>query len=396
MSQALLSLRSAPSNVWHLRRKKVPDELSLPADYVPTDYTSLPPEEPKKRGVNPIALGVLLLFVIGAIAAAYFLIPKNTKDEEPAAPKTELTFERARMIVSDNKLTTQIDAAVANAPDGSVVTATMLENDIPFDFFDAKKITETVTAGKVNFSIPENDTHDNGRKSSKYTVKLTVTRPDKDVAEFTSEPLEINATALTRFLGEDQANTDEPTPTTISEPTAVTEPPTAAPTAEPTAPAIGQLLPPLENVVISRPGIVYTTPYGPAVRRGDVVQGQLATLVVKLPVGADVWYLAVVPATGTAGWVNSNVIDLPASETNKISSATGESPYAVVFNGGNVRSAPGGAVVTQVNAGQNVKLIGRLGDNSWFNIETASGNGWVSAALLTVNPSVVDTIPVAP
>ncbi|MBA3471534.1 MAG: SH3 domain-containing protein, partial [Herpetosiphonaceae bacterium] len=267
----------------------------------------------------------------------------------------------------------------------------------PFEFFDPTKATETVSAGKVTFAIPETAVHENGRKSATYTVLLKVTRPDGESAEFRSNPVEINAAALTRFLGEDQAGTDEPTPTiVIAQPTSVNEPPTAAPV-EPTAPPIvGELLPPLENVVVSRPGIVYTTPYGPAVRRGDVVQGQLATLVVKLPVNSETWYLAVVPATGTAGWVNSSVIDLPASETNKISPVTGEAPYAVVFNGGNVRSAPGGTVITQVNAGQNVKLIGRLGDNSWFNIETAAGNGWVSAGLLTIDPNVVNTIPVAP
>ncbi len=398
MSEALLSLRSAPINVWHLRRKKVPDELSLPADYVPTDYTSLPPEEPKKKGVNPIALIVIALVLVGVIAAAYFLLPDGEKEGPPPVPATELTIDRARMIVSDNKLTTQIDATVANAPDGSEVTATLLEGEEPFEFFDPEFATAKVTGGEVSFSIPELDIHENGRKSDTYTVKLTVKRPDRNTADFISDPIEINATALIRFLGEGAPGA-EPTPTiVIEQPTAVvTDPPTEAPTAEPTPPPVGgEPLPPLENVVISRPGIVYTTPYGPAVRRGDVVQGQLATLVVKLPVNAETWYLAVVPATGTAGWINSSVIDLPASETNKISPVTGDSPYAVVFNGGNVRSAPGGTVVTQVNAGQNVKVIGRLGDNSWFNIETPSGNGWVGAALLTINPSVVDTIPVAP
>lgn len=396
MSQAVLPPRHAPSNVWYLRRKKVPDELSLPADYVPTDYTSLPPEEPKKRGINPLALGLLLLLVLGAIAAAYFLLPKNQEVATPPPPATTMEFSKTRMIVSENKLTTQIEAST-NAPDGSEVTATLLENDVPFEFFDAEAAKQTVTAGQVKFAVPESNAHEKGRRSAKYTVQLTAALPNGTTKVF-SAPLEINPGALSRFLGEDQAGgaVDEPTPTTQVVPTTPPEAPTTAPTSAPTPNPIDVAPVPVPDVVISKAGIVYTTPYGPALRRGDVVQGQIATIVVKLPISDETWYLAVVPATGVAGWINSNIIDLPPSDVARITTVTGEAPYAVVFNGGNVRATPGGNVVTQINAGQNVRLVGRLADSSWFQIESSSGNGWVIASLLTVNPNVLETIPVSP
>jgi restriction system protein len=154
---------------------------------------------------------------------------------------------------------------------------------------------------------------------------------------------------------------------------------------------------PLDNVVVSRAGIAYGTPYGPALQQGTVNANDVARIVVKLPVGSEVWYLAAIPATGVAGWINSNLIDLPASDVNQITPVSGEAPFAVVRNGGNVRSAPGGEVLRQVEAGLNVRLVERTSDSAWFKIEITPGEtGWVSGQLLTINPSVLAGVAVAP
>ena len=399
MSQALGSSFSAPSHVWHLRRKKVPDELSLPADYVPTDYTSLPPDEPKKSSpLRPILFLLVLLAVLGAVAYAVFVLPNNGDGATATAvPAGTITFDRARMLISEDKLTTQIDATSTNLPDGTTVTATMLENDVPFEFLDAEAATGAVTGGAIKLSIPETAVHENGRKSAKYSVKLTATLADGKTVE-ASENLEINQAALTRFLGEGAdvaAATTAPTTAPATAAPTTTDPPTAAPV-EPTAAPAGTPPVALENVVISRGGIAYGTPYGPALQQGNVNANDIARIVVKLPVNGETWYLAAIPATGTAGWINSSLIDLPASDVNQITTVSGEAPFAVVRNGGNVRSAPGGDVLRQVEAGLQVRLVARTADNAWFKIEIGSDSGWVSGQLLTINPDVAAGVAVAP
>ena len=391
MSQPIATPRPALGSVWQLRRKKVPDEISLPADYVPTDYTSLPPEEPKKKNTAPLVLGLIVTFLLlGAIAYATLFMNKGAA-EPTAIPAAKLEITRARMIVSSDKLTTQIEANT-DAPNGSEVTATLLENDAEFAFWDTTAITQTVDAGTIKFSIPEAAQHENGRSSAEYKVRLAVNVGGK----ITTDEKELEIISADRFYGSGSAvvpPTESPTAAPAETPQA-TEVPTVAPTAEP---AVGVKPTPLNGVVVSRDGAIYGSPYGPANQLGTVNASSVSNIVAKLPVGNEVWYLLVVPSTGAAGWVNSSAIDLPASDISKITSVSGDAPYAVVSNGGNVRAAPGGTVVTQVDAGMNVKLVSRLADSSWFQVEAANGQtGWVISSLLTINPDVLATVPVAP
>ncbi len=406
MSQVALTPRSQPTTVWQLRRKKVPDQLSLPADYVPTDYTSLPtPEEPKKGGgLGMVLVALVVLLVLGAIA--YGVISQSGGEEvvPTTIAKTALEIDRASMIVSDGKLTAQI-SITTDAPDNSQVGAILLEDGRPFEFFETDAMTTTVVGGKARLTIPEMDDHEDGRKSSEYTVLVTVASPDGAVLATANDAIEIKGDALDRFLGDSAVTPIDVTPTS-TDPISGTMVPTPAdgstpvtqvtPPVQPTA-APGGVPVPLDNVVISRPGIVYTTPYGPANQRGNVTAGEIARIVVKMPVNGEVWYLVAISQSGQSGWLNSSTIDLPASEVNKITPVNGEAPFAVTFNGGNVRSAPGGDVVTTVDAGINLTLTGRSADSAWFKIKLPDGReGWVVGQILTINPAVVNTIPVAP
>ena len=382
MSQTVA--HSAP-HVFELRRKKVPDELSLPADYVQTDYTALEEEpEPKKPGGPLIFIG-LIFVVIALIAVAYvFLI--DTQPTEPATPPGTISISRADVVSRGGRLVTRINAETANVQPGTNVQAELLENGILFTFWEEPAPAVEVGADNtVSFEIPATENPPiPGTESAEYTVRLTVLDSVGATAE---SQLEIPAAVQDEFFA-----AAEPTPT--PQPTATprpVEPPTEA---APEATALPEG--PLDNIAISRPGIAYQTPYGPAIAVGEVAPGQLTRIVAKLPVGTETWYLIPVPVSNVSGWINSTLIDLPPADVNRIPTVSGEAPFAVVFSGGNIRNAPvSGESVGVADAGINVRLQGRLADNSWFLVQTADGTtGWISGPLLTINPEVIDTIPV--
>ena len=88
----------------------------------------------------------------------------------------------------------------------------------------------------------------------------------------------------------------------------------------------------------------------------------------------------------------------PAAEETTAPAFTGDAD-AVVKAPSNVRTGPGvtyGIIAGGLNAGAEVKLIGRNDDASWLNIIMPSGEeGWIFASLITVNPGVtVSALPV--
>jgi flagellar FliL protein len=97
--------------------------------------------------------------------------------------------------------------------------------------------------------------------------------------------------------------------------------------------------------------------------------------------------VAAVPPAATAA------PDAPAPDAPAPSGLT-----AQVFNGGNVRAAPnlGGEVQDQINAGEEVQLLGKTADGGWYQITNPRGvTGWVNRTLLTVDPEVARRVPVA-
>ena len=72
-------------------------------------------------------------------------------------------------------------------------------------------------------------------------------------------------------------------------------------------------------------------------------------------------------------------------------------PMAEVINGGNVREKPSieGNVVDQVNAYEQVRLVRRNADSTWYQIVNPRDMvGWVSASLLQVDGSAAAQLPV--
>ncbi|MBK8988517.1 MAG: hypothetical protein IPM39_21015 [Chloroflexi bacterium] len=89
----------------------------------------------------------------------------------------------------------------------------------------------------------------------------------------------------------------------------------------------------------------------------------------------------------------------PAEETTTTTPVNVGDADAVVKAPSNVRLGPGvnyGLIANGLNAGVQVKLIGRNADSSWLNITMPSGeDGWIFATLVTVNPNVnVASLPV--
>ncbi len=69
---------------------------------------------------------------------------------------------------------------------------------------------------------------------------------------------------------------------------------------------------------------------------------------------------------------------------------------AEVFNGGNVRQTPGGdPVLDQINAYEQVELLQKNADGTWYQIRNERDIvGWVHYTLLTIDPEVAARVPV--
>ncbi|GEM_PF-506441 len=86
----------------------------------------------------------------------------------------------------------------------------------------------------------------------------------------------------------------------------------------------------------------------------------------------------------------------PTATTNPIGDAD---LVATVSNGGNVREEPLliDNVVAQINAGEQVEIIGRTPNGLWYFIRNVRNNeGWASITLLSVDPAIAARVPVLP
>jgi uncharacterized protein YgiM (DUF1202 family) len=97
--------------------------------------------------------------------------------------------------------------------------------------------------------------------------------------------------------------------------------------------------------------------------------------------------------SGQEGWVNAGLIipSVPISSL-PVADAPAVTPTAVVNTGAlNVRSGPGVgySVVTWVQQGQTLHLLGRNANSSWVQVRTASSQqGWVNASLIQANVAI--------
>lgn len=95
------------------------------------------------------------------------------------------------------------------------------------------------------------------------------------------------------------------------------------------------------------------------------------------------------PTTAPAAPTTALVVTPTMSETTI--------PTAAVFNGGNVRAAPDlqAVVLDQVNAGEQVELLGRSPDGLWLRVSNVRGQvGWTHRTLLTLEPAVEQGLPI--
>lgn len=84
----------------------------------------------------------------------------------------------------------------------------------------------------------------------------------------------------------------------------------------------------------------------------------------------------------------------PTATTNPLGNTD---RVATVSNGGNVREEPLfiDNVVDQINAGEQVEIVGRTPNGEWYFIRNIRRNeGWVSITLLSVDPTVAARVPV--
>jgi uncharacterized protein YgiM (DUF1202 family) len=137
---------------------------------------------------------------------------------------------------------------------------------------------------------------------------------------------------------------------------------------------------------------------------GGINANETVTLLQKTSSGQ--WYQIRTPR-GEEGWVSVTLLTISGTVRDQVPVADGSPPTdastgaalsATVFNGGNVRDQPNlsGAVVGGINANETVTLLQKTVDAQWYRVRTIRDEeGWVSASLLTISPSVAAQVPVA-
>ncbi|GIV97836.1 MAG: ligand-binding protein SH3 [Herpetosiphonaceae bacterium] len=367
-----------------LRRDSI-GELPLPPDYTPIDYTSLPQDDPQ-QGPSPrakVLIGAGVLLIVGSLVALFVLLGGESDaghEAEPTPrPSYTLDLQTAELSRGDSGL--QIDlTAKTTLPAGSTVEAQLLEGDRPFSLWNEEDGKTTVEGGNLLWTIPVADGYPTGTRDVTYTVVLQAEVEGEVISD--TQELEILSSAEVAFFEGPQ-----PTPTTA--PPTPTSGPTATPAPLPTSEPLEPTQAPAPATVVARTAAtIYASPYGPSGVRGPLKAGDEVLIVAKLWSGE--WYLIVAPAT--TGWVEGSA--LPLDGVN-VPVAGGAGNRAAVFNGGNIRQTPvDGKVLGQLHAGQTVTLLARNADSTWFRVEAPEATGWVSAALLTIDPAVIPTIPV--
>ncbi|MFO7538498.1 MAG: SH3 domain-containing protein [Chloroflexota bacterium] len=132
---------------------------------------------------------------------------------------------------------------------------------------------------------------------------------------------------------------------------------------------------------------------GPSVAHTVVAVAQQGFALQLLGRNANSSWAKVRLTSGQEGWVNASLItpSVPISSLPMVD-APGVTPTAVVNTGAlNVRSGPGVSysVVTWVQQGQTLSLLGRNANSSWVQVRTAGNHtGWVNASLIQANVAV--------
>ncbi|MBC8077079.1 MAG: SH3 domain-containing protein [Chloroflexales bacterium] len=419
-----------------LRRRRAAAAAEPPEIGSPMDYTSLPIEEPTgwRDRFNNLSLAgkallvlVPLLVIVGGIVLVLALatppaIPVETAVATPP-PAPEITITNARVI---NPQTIAIRADSTLPPD-TPVEATLLANNEPFAWFDPSTASAKAgPKGEIDVRLTKIADAPGASSEVSYTVALKAQIDGKAVEA--ASALSVPSTYARSFYELPVAVAPTAAP---EEPTAAPEEPTAAPeepTATPEAPPVAALTGSVFNGgnVRDQPRVTGSTVLD-QVNAGENVQ-----LLQKTTDGR--WY-QIQNIRGVVGWVSVTLLNPIAPEAASqvpaqgnpalptavafatADAATPAAPNATpttgqplptlpaglaagVFNGGNVRNQPrvsGSTVLDQINAGENVQLLQKIADGSWYQIRNQRAVvGWVNATLLTIDPTVAAKVPVAP
>ncbi len=120
-----------------------------------------------------------------------------------------------------------------------------------------------------------------------------------------------------------------------------------------------------------------TVRYGAGINSAAVGYLKSGQQVFVLARNADSSWYQIQWSDGT-GWASAAYLSLVGSPTT--APVSGDTPYGVVLSAYlNVRTGPGinYAILTTVAGGDILSIVGRTADNSWYQVDTAAGTGWI-------------------
>jgi uncharacterized protein YgiM (DUF1202 family) len=390
-------------------RQSADDVVSVPvAANEVVDYTSLPEVEPvtlrerynQMPPARRAALGVLAALVLVGLAALLWALSsvdgRNQAALATPVPPSEISGLDA-VVASPDEIGI---SARTNLPSGTQLAAELTMDGQPFKWYTDESAFGQVENGRIDMTLRRDPAAPLPKSNSQYRV--TVVAQDLSQTSATADLL-IPPTYSDNFFG--IVPTPAPSPTPRPSPTAAPTAAAAAPEPTPEVPDSGPLL----TATVFNGGNVREQPSINGAVVGGINAGETVTLVQKTEAG-DWYFLETV--RGEQGWSSASLLTV-SPDTAALVPVLGDAPVAVpdpgepteggdltatVFNGGNVREQPNlsGRVVGGINAGETVTLLQKTESGQWFEIRTPRGEqGWTSATLLTIEPSVREQVPVA-
>jgi flagellar FliL protein len=384
------------------RRRAAAADDSLPIPEISTtDYTSMAYEEPsgpfeRFQRASPAvkALVVLVpLVLIGAIAAVLLLVQPQPTGAPPAPtpiPQATLTIRRAE-VAGTGKIVVEGESTYLAV--GSAVTALLNDGGQEFPWYnkdtaigqpDSQTGQIFITLDRISGApVPQPD--------RTYEVVLIGTQLDGSVIRSAPQQVIVLAPFSADFYQSSAAApTATPTVEPQQEPTATAE--VVAATPEPVETPVESTAPLTGTVRVN--GNIREEPNRQGTVLGQVSEGELVTLLARAPDGA--WYR--LEASEATGWVSATLLEVPEAAASLPAEVPSTAQTAIVFNGGNVRTAPNlnGIVIDQINATETVTLLARNDEGTWYQIiNERQITGWVSATLLTVSLEARRDLPVS-
>lgn len=382
-----------------------PPELGQAVDYTAGEYQE-PETFADRVRKAPLAVKLLVpllllaIIALGVIAST-LLQPADQGSIEPTALPVAITQVKANVSNASSILVT----ADTTLPNGSEVTAQLLDNTQPLAWNEPDTATAPAFDGKVRIEMKKRT---GAPVPGRDTLTVVLTGSGADGVSAASEPSQVSVPVryADAFYAADIddaptiAATTAPTPTTATAAAATTPAPTTA-AATPTPVATTTL-----TATVANGGNLRAAPVnGQILDQNDALD--VVTLIEKTADGA--WFKLTNPR-GKTGWFSASLltIDPAVAAQVPVEGATPVPPpvaatteagglTAVVINGGNLRSAPvlGDNVLDQNNADEIVTLLAKSANGQWYKLTNPRGKtGWFSASLLRIEPDVVAQVPV--